>query len=149
MPTYFCKSAKGRLTSAQKSKIAGEITRIHGEVTGAPGFFAQVIFNEIEPTDWFMGGAPLAHDHIFIYGHIRAGRAAVDKTRMIKMMADAVGRAAQAESGRAVWVYLNELLPRQMIEFGYVLPEPGDEAVWTSALPEKDRVFMQSIGDRA
>ena len=149
MPTYFCMSAKGRLTSAQKSKIAGEITRIHGEVTGAPGFFAQVIFNEIEPTDWFMGGAPLAHDHVFIYGHIRAGRAAVDKTRMIKMMADVVGRAAQAESGRAVWVYLNELLPRQMIEFGHVLPEPGDEAVWTSALPEKDRAFMQSIGNQA
>jgi phenylpyruvate tautomerase PptA (4-oxalocrotonate tautomerase family) len=140
---------KGRLTSAQKSKIAGEITRIHGEVTGAPGFFAQVIFNEIEPTDWFMGGAPLAHDHVFIYGHIRAGRAAVDKTRMIRMMADAVGQAAQAETGRAVWVYLNELLPGQMIEFGHVLPEPGDEAVWTSALPEKDRVFMESIGNQA
>lgn len=117
-------------------------------MTGAPGFFAQVIFNEIEATDWFMGGAPLAHDHVFIFGHIRAGRAAVDKTRMIKMMADAVGRAAQAETERAVWVYLNELLPRQMIEFGHVLPEPGDEAAWTSALPEKDRVFMQSIGNQ-
>jgi hypothetical protein len=68
---------------------------------------------------------------------------------VFQVAAEAVGRAAQAESGRAVWVYLNELLPRQMIEFGYVLPEPGDEAVWTSALPEKDRVFMQSIGDRA
>jgi phenylpyruvate tautomerase PptA (4-oxalocrotonate tautomerase family) len=146
MPTYFCTSAKGRLTAEQKSKIAGEITRIHAEVTGAPGFFAQVIFNDAQPGDWFMGGAPLKHDHIFVYGHIRAGRAAADKTRMIKLMADAVASAAHAESARAVWVYLNELPPRQMIEFGHVLPEPGDELVWTASLSEQDRTFMQSIG---
>ena len=146
MPTYFCTSTSGRLNAEQKSKIAAEITRIHVEVTGAPGFFAQVIFNEVKPGDWFMGGAALAHDHIFVYGHIRAGRAAVDKTRMVKLMADAVALAARVESGRAVWVYLNELAPRQMIEFGHVLPEPGDEPAWTAALPEKDRAFMQSIG---
>jgi phenylpyruvate tautomerase PptA (4-oxalocrotonate tautomerase family) len=49
-----------RITSEQKSKIASEITKIHGQVTGVPGFFAQVIFNEIDPGDWFMGGAPLS-----------------------------------------------------------------------------------------
>jgi phenylpyruvate tautomerase PptA (4-oxalocrotonate tautomerase family) len=145
MPTYFCTSTDGRLNSEQKNKIAGEITRIHADVTGAPSFFAQVIFNEVRAGDWFMGGAPLTHDHIFVYGHIRAGRAVVDKTRMIKLMAEAIASAAQVESGRSVWVYLNELASRQMIEFGHVLPEPGDEPVWTAALPEKDRAFMQSI----
>jgi phenylpyruvate tautomerase PptA (4-oxalocrotonate tautomerase family) len=145
MPTYFCTSTNGRLTTEQKSKIAGEITRIHAEVTGAPGFFAQVIFREVKPDDWFIGGAPLTHEHIFVHGHIRAGRAAVDKTRMIKLMAEAVGQAAEVQSGCAIWVYLNELPPRQMIEFGHVLPEPADEAVWTAALPEQDRAFMQSI----
>ena len=49
MPTYFCMSTNGRLTSEQKNKIAGEITRIHAEVTGAPSFFAQVIFNDVQP----------------------------------------------------------------------------------------------------
>ena len=146
MPAYFCTSANGRLTSEQKKKIASEITRIHAEVTGAPSYFAQVIFNEVEAGDWFMGGAPLNHEHIFVYGHIRDGRAAVDKTRMIKLMAEAVAAAAQVESTRAVWVYVNELPPRQMIEFGHVLPEPGDEPAWTAALPEDDRSFLQSIG---
>jgi phenylpyruvate tautomerase PptA (4-oxalocrotonate tautomerase family) len=146
MPSYFCTSTNGRLTAEQKSRIAGEITRIHSEVTGAPGFFAQVIFHDVKPDDWFMGGAPLTYEHIFVYGHIRAGRAAVDKTRMIKLMAEAVALAAQVETKRAVWVYLNELPPRQMMEFGHVLPEPGDEPAWTAALPEQDRAFMQSIG---
>ena len=148
MPTYYCTSAHGRLTAEQKTRIAGEITRIHAEVTGAPSYFAQVIFSEVKPGDNFMGGLPVAHDHIFVYGHIRAGRAAVDKTRMIKLMAVAVARAADVDASHAIWVYLNELQPRQMIEFGHVLPEPGDEPAWTDALPEADRSFMQSIGKR-
>lgn len=145
MPTYFCTSASGRLTVEQKANIAGEITRIHSEVTGAPTSFAQVIFREVVPDDWFMGGKPLTHEHIFIYGHIRAGRAAVDKVRMIRLMAEAVALAAQVESRRAVWIYLNELAPRQMIEFGHLLPEPGDEHDWMRALPAEDRDFMQAI----
>ncbi|MGY3530500.1 tautomerase family protein [Bradyrhizobium sp. USDA 4452] len=148
MPTYTCTSAQGRLSAEQKGRIAGEITRIHAEVTGAPSYFAQVIFSEVAPGNWFMGGVPVAHDHIFVYGHIRSGRAAVDKTRVIKLMADAVGAAADADTRRTVWVYLNELQPRQMIEFGHVLPEPGDEPAWTDALPEADRDFMQSIARR-
>jgi phenylpyruvate tautomerase PptA (4-oxalocrotonate tautomerase family) len=145
MPTYFCTTSSGRLTTEQKTKIASEITRVHSEVTGAPSFFAQVIFHDIKLSDWFMGGVPLTHEHIFVYGHIRAGRAAIDKTRMIKLMAEAVALAAQVESRRAVWVYVNELPPRQMIEFGHVLPEPGEEPSWTAALPMEDRAFMQSI----
>ncbi|KJC33700.1 4-oxalocrotonate tautomerase [Bradyrhizobium sp. LTSP885] len=148
MPTYYCTSAQGRLTAEQKNRIASEITRIHAEVTGAPSYFAQVIFTEVAPGNLFMGGEPVTHDHIFVYGHIRSGRAAVDKTRMIRLMADAVALAANVDSKRAVWVYLNELQPRQMIEFGHVLPEPGDELVWTDGLPEADRAFMQSIGKR-
>jgi phenylpyruvate tautomerase PptA (4-oxalocrotonate tautomerase family) len=148
MPTYYCSSAHGRLSAEQKGRIAGEITRIHAEVTGAPSYFAQVIFTEVMPGDWFMGGVPVKHDHIFVYGHIRAGRAAVDKTRMIKLMAEALAQAAGVDNRRAVWVYINELQPRQMIEFGHVLPEPGDEPAWTDALPETDRSFMQSVGAR-
>lgn len=148
MPTYYCTSAEGRLSAEQKGRIAGEITRIHAEVTGAPSYFAQVIFSEVARGNWFMGGVPVAHDHIFVYGHIRSGRAAVDKTRMIKLMAEAVAEAADVDSKRAVWVYLNELQPRQMIEFGHVLPEPGDEPAWTEGLPDEDRTFMQSIGRR-
>ena len=146
MPTYFCTTLEGRLTAEQKRKIAGEITRVHCEVTGAPSFFAQVIFDEVKPGNYFMGGAPLQHDQLFVYGHIRGGRAAVDKSRMIALMAKAVGDAAKVESSRSVWVYVGELPARQMIEFGHLLPEAGDEQGWTAALPGADREFMQSIG---
>jgi phenylpyruvate tautomerase PptA (4-oxalocrotonate tautomerase family) len=146
MPTYFCTTSEERLTADQKSKIAGEITRVHCEVTGAPSFFAQVIFQEVKPGNYFMGGSPLKHDQIFVYGYIRSGRAAVDKSRMIALMARAVGDAAKVENTRSVWVYVAELPPRQMIEFGHLLPEAGDEPAWTAALSTADREFMQSIG---
>ena len=50
------------------------------------------------------------------------------------------------ENSRSVWVYVGELPARQMIEFGHLLPEAGDEPAWTAALPAADREFMQSIG---
>jgi hypothetical protein len=93
-----------------------------------------------------MGGLPLKHDQIFVYGHIRSGRAAVDKSRMVTLMARAVGDVAKVENSRSVWVYVAELPPRQMIEFGHLLPEAGDEPAWTAALPAEDRKFMQSLG---
>ena len=145
MPTYVCTTIKGRLSQELKGRVALEITRIHCEVTGAPGYFAQVIFKEVEPGDYFMNGAPLAHDQIFVYGRIRAGRATQDKSRMIVQMARSLGEIMQT-GPRGVIVYVGDLPPRQMIEFGHLLPEPGDEPEWTAALPPADRAFMQSVG---
>ena len=145
MPTYVCTIKEGRLSPDQKSRIAGEITRIHCEVTGAPTFFAQVIFEEVKPGNYFMGGVPLAHDQIFVYGRVRAGRSIQDKLKMIKLMAEAVASAAGV-SRTAVWIYIAELPARQMMEYGYVLPEPGDEDVWTNALPAEHRQFLQAVG---
>jgi phenylpyruvate tautomerase PptA (4-oxalocrotonate tautomerase family) len=149
MPTYVCTVREGQLSPDQKSRIAAEVTRIHSEVTGAPPFFAQVIFEEVRPGNHFMGGAPLVHDQlydqIFVYGRVRAGRSIQDKLKMIKLMAEVVGEAAGVRR-TGVWIYIAELPPRQMIEYGYVLPDPGDEEVWTNALPKEDREFMQSVG---
>jgi phenylpyruvate tautomerase PptA (4-oxalocrotonate tautomerase family) len=145
VPTYQVTAIEGALKPAQKALLAKEITRVHREVTGAPGFFAQVIFQFVKPGDWFMGGAPMTHDHIFVHGHIRAGRGVVDKHKLITHMAEAV-RKASGWPSTGVWVYVSELIPRQMIEFGYILPEAGDELQWTANLPEADRAFMQAIG---
>jgi hypothetical protein len=40
---------------------------------------------------------------------------------------------------------MTDLVPRQMVEFGHVLPEAGDEARWAAALPEADRAYMESF----
>ncbi len=147
MPTYRCTVLENRLSAEQKARIASEVTRIHTDVTGAAGFFAQVIFEEVKPGNYFMGGAPLGHDQIFLFGVVRAGRASVDKTRMIKLMAASLCEASGVPMS-GVWVYVGELPPRQMIEYGHVLPEPGDEDAWLASLSSDDRAFMQSVGKK-
>lgn len=144
MPTYVVTALEARLSGEQKAKLAREITRVHHEVTGGPSFFAQVIFNGVKPGDYFIGGSALEHDHIFVYGYIRAGRGGVEKHALITRIAEAV-REASGIPITGIWVYIAELTPRQMIEFGHVLPDAGDEAKWTADLPEEARAFMQSI----
>lgn len=145
MPTYICTTPEDRLSPAQRQEIASEITRLHSEATGAPGYFAQVIFEGVKPGHYFIGGKPLQHDQIFLYGRVRHGRATQDKSKMITRMAEAISRIAGAPR-TGVWVYVGDLPARQMVEFGHVLPEPGDEDKWSAALPAADREFMQAIG---
>ncbi len=145
MPTYICTVPAGRLSAEQKARVAAEITRVHNEVTGAATFFAQVIINEVPAGNYFLGGKPLREDQIFINGQIRAGRSAVDRARLMRGILDSVAAAAKAEPA-SVWVYLTDLPPRDMIEYGHVLPEPGSENEWLNSLPAKDRERMTKAG---
>ncbi len=145
MPTYTCIVPAGRLSDDQKARIAAEITRVHNEVTGAATFFAQVIFQEITAGNYFVGGKPLSSDQIFINGQIRAGRSAIDRTRLLRGLHACVATAADAEA-TSVWVYITDLPARDMIEYGHVLPEPGQETTWLDALPPDDRARMRSTG---
>lgn len=144
MPTYFVHASAGRLSPSEKAAIARDITRIHSEATGAQPFFAQVIFAEMPSGDHFMGGAPVRADGVFVYGHIRSGRSADRKTLLLRAIVDAIAEVTKM-APRHIWGYLTDLPPRQMIEYGHLLPEPGAEDVWLEALPPGDRAYLQSL----
>jgi phenylpyruvate tautomerase PptA (4-oxalocrotonate tautomerase family) len=144
VPTYTVTTPEGCLTDDQRGAIAREITRVHSETTGAPTYFAQVIFNEVAAGKYFVGGHPLQGRQLFVNGQIRAGRTKESKDALIAQMLAAVARAFGLPPNH-VWIYITDLIPRQMVEFGHVLPEPGDEAKWTEALPPADRAHMQSF----
>lgn len=145
MPTYNVIAPEGRLTAEQKQQIPAGITRTHNEVTKAPLYFAQVIFYEIKPGNYFVGGTPLTGDQVFVHGNIRSGRSSADKKALLTKLVTLVAKAASTTENH-VWVYIAELPPSQMAEFGHILPEPGSEAAWTAALPAADRERMQAIG---
>jgi phenylpyruvate tautomerase PptA (4-oxalocrotonate tautomerase family) len=144
MPTYTCTAAAGLLDAARKAALARAVTRAHCEVTGAPTYFAQVVFQDVAPGDHFIGGVPLGHDHVFVYGRIRGGRSAEMREALIRRLVADVAVAAGVEPF-GVWVYLLELPPAAMAEFGHVLPEAGSEAAWTDALPAGDRARIEAI----
>jgi phenylpyruvate tautomerase PptA (4-oxalocrotonate tautomerase family) len=145
MPTYHCIAPAGLLDKTHKAAIAEAITRIHAEVTGAPSFFAQVIFREVAPGDHFIGGVVWSSAHIFVHGFVRAGRSVAD---LRKIATDIVACIASLTNlpPRMIWAYLTDIPASQMVEFGHVLPEPGQEARWLAGLPQDDADHMRSIG---
>jgi phenylpyruvate tautomerase PptA (4-oxalocrotonate tautomerase family) len=144
MPTYTVTGFDGGLDARKKAKIASAITRVHSETTGAPICFAQIIFNNYGRGDYFVGGAPLRDQQVFVHGQIRGGRTPESKDALISQILTAVSEAAELDCNK-VWIYLVDIPARQMVEFGHVLPEPGDEPAWMAALRETDRKMMQNI----
>ena len=148
MPTYIVRTTLPSLTTPTKQRIAQAITAAHADITGANTFFAQVVFDHAPGDDWFIGGVPAESDTLFVHGHVRSGRTDEQKRtlveRLVRDVADAAGLPTQA-----IWIYLSEIRPSLMAEFGHVLPEPGDEAAWFDALPEDDRRMLAAIAERA
>lgn len=145
MPTYVCNTQNTDLSKASKAAVAHEIARIHNAVTGAPVFFVQVIFNALSSEDHFIGGSPQTEPQIFVRGDIRSGRSEIDVQRLLTLLVEGVAAKAALKT-TAVWVYLAELAPTHMAEFGHMLPAAGGEAAWLAALPPAERAHMEQNG---
>jgi phenylpyruvate tautomerase PptA (4-oxalocrotonate tautomerase family) len=98
MPTYTVTCVEGTLDAPKRAKIASEITRIHSETTGAPAYFAQVIFTEVAPDRYFVGGGPLKGHQVFVNGQIRGGRSAEVKDALIAQITAAVAEASKSRA---------------------------------------------------
>jgi len=147
MPTYVCSVPAGLLDPEQKRSVAQAIARAHSEATGAPQFFVQVVIDESKFADRFLGGQ-LATDHIWIRGDIRAGRSVEQRKKLMLQIVKEVGEIAGVAED-LIWVYLCNLAPEDMIEYGHVLPAPGDEQAWFEELPKALRDYLISLGTSA
>lgn len=145
MPTYTVTTANIALSPEQKSRIAAAITAAHHTHTGAPGYFAQVIFAAIEAGDHFIGGQRNTTPQVYIHGLIRAGR--TDETKHALM--EQILREARQTAGvgaEDVWVYVQDIVAEQMIEFGRFLPPPGAEAEWRKAITAQKLAELTRAG---
>ncbi len=136
MPTYTVTNSNFNLTSNQQKKLAEGITKVHNVVTGANTYFAQVIFNKTKKNNHFMGGKRVKESSIFLLGQIRAGRTKKVKDKLISELKDVLVKNSKLDETQ-VWVYINDLPPSQMIEYGAVLPNSGKEREWFSGLSFK------------
>ena len=145
MPTYTVRSANCRLSPGQRDAIAAAITEVHQAQTGAPGYLAQVIFDPVADGHHYIGGRPNHAPHVFVHGLIRAGRTATQKRRLMEHLAARV-RDAASVGPEDIWVYVQEIAPEQMIEFGRPLPAPGAEAEWRRGLTPAKRAALGGAG---
>ena len=144
MPTYTVTNSNFNLTSQQQKKIAEGITKVHNVVTGANTYFAQVIFNKTKKNNHFMGGKKLKEPSMFLLGQIRAGRTKEIKDKLISKLKDILIKKSRLDETQ-VWVYIIDLPPSQMIEYGAVLPESGKENEWFLNLSPKLRKKLSAL----
>ena len=146
MPTYVCTARAGALDDAQRTAIAAAITRNHSAATGAPPFFVQVVHDEKGATQRFLGGETV-DKHIWIRGDVRAGRTVDQRTGlMLGIMKDVSAIAGIPEND--IWVYLCNLEPTDMVEYGHVLPLPGEEQAWFERLPQSLQDYLVGLGTK-
>ena len=136
MPTYTVTNSNFNLTAKKQKDLAQGITKVHNVVTGANTYFAQVIFNKTKKNNHFMGGKKVKEPSLFLLGQIRAGRPKKTKDRLISDLKNILIKKTKLDETQ-VWVYIIDLPPSQMIEYGSVLPESGKERQWFKSLSNK------------
>tara|TARA_Y100000816_G_C26050054_1_gene550483 strand:- start:895 stop:1335 length:441 start_codon:yes stop_codon:yes gene_type:complete len=144
MPTYTVTTSNINLNSKKQKELAQGITKIHNVVTGANTYFAQVIFNNTKKNNHFMGGKIVKEPSIFLLGQIRAGRSKKIKDRLISDLKNIIIKTSKLEESH-IWVYIIDLPPSQMIEYGVVLPKSGKEKKWFLSLSSKLRKKLLSL----
>ena len=80
-----------------------------------------------------MGGKLVKNKEIFLNGQIRAGRTLVIKKKLILGLREVLTQNTKLKKD-FVWVYLEDLPPQQMIEYGEILPKSGEEKKWFKSL---------------
>ena len=144
MPTYIVKYSNFNLSQKQKKSIANGISNTHSKFTGANTFFAQVIFQKNEKNSHFMGGKLVKTKEVFLNGQIRSGRTSKVKKQLILGLRKILIKNTKLPSD-FVWVYLEDLLPDQMIEYGEVLPKSGQEKKWFNSLSSSLRKRLKKM----
>ena len=69
-----------------------------------------------------MGGKKVKEPSLFLLGQIRAGRPKETKDKLISELKDILVQNSELDETQ-VWVYIIDLPPSQMIEYGAVLPQ--------------------------
>ena len=144
MPTYTVTYSNIQFSDAQLEDIAQAITKTHNQCTGANTYFAQVIFKETPAGKHFMGGKLVNSPQIFLHGQIRAGRTPELKEKLILSMRDALINSSGLNNDQ-IWVYLIDLIPEQMIEYGEILPPSGKESEWFANLPSELQTKLKAL----
>jgi phenylpyruvate tautomerase PptA (4-oxalocrotonate tautomerase family) len=144
MPTYTVSAHAGRLSKQQKSDLASAITDIHCKITGAPAYFAQVIFNDIPEENYFIAGKPLRDDILFVHGQIRAGRDLEVKHQIILEILDSSSKITNMHMSH-IQVYIIDVPAKQIAEWGKILPNPDEEKEWFDSISDDVKKRMLAL----
>ena len=85
---------------------------------------------------------------IFIMGKIRSGRSSQIKKKLAEKIRDRIFKYLNIKREN-IWIYIIDIPPDQMIEYGEVLPKSGQEKRWfnslSPSLKKRLNVFIISL----
>jgi phenylpyruvate tautomerase PptA (4-oxalocrotonate tautomerase family) len=140
MPTWTCVTAQGTLTLTQKQEIARVCTDVYLDEFGLKRYMTQVIFDEIAEGDRYIANKPARPDLIWLRCDVREGRTEDQKARLLHRVQQGVAKAANVPE-EVVWIYLCDLPPWNIMEWGHIMPRLGAVSD-DRALPEDDNWFQ-------
>jgi len=143
MPTYNVYVKADALNDDQKQKVARAITKSHSVSTGAPEFYVQVIFTEVQDGNRYVGGHRF-NRHMWIRGDVRTGRNAKQRKEwmlaLIKDISESVGWDINE-----IWIDLCGIEPESILKYGQVFPPAGQEAEWLENLPDDAKEIVKAL----
>lgn len=124
MPYYQFTVPTGGATLKHRAEVAAAVTKVHSEVTGAPGTYVHCSFVEVAPGSIFAAGEPV--DGPRMVGLIREGRSVAVRAGLLHGIADA-WCAITGEAKESLAIFLHEVPGANVMEDGVILPEITDE----------------------
>jgi phenylpyruvate tautomerase PptA (4-oxalocrotonate tautomerase family) len=124
MPYYQFTVPAGGATLQHKAEVATAMTKVHSEVTGAPGAYVHCSFVEVPPGSIFVSGEPVSGSRMV--GIIRQGRSTEVKAKLIHGLADAWCEIT-GDPKDSLAIFIHEIPGANSLEDGVILPEITDE----------------------
>lgn len=124
MPYYQFTVPSGGATLKHKAEVAAAITRVHSEVTGAPGTYVHCSFVEVAPDSIFVAGEAVSGPRMV--GLIREGRSTDIRAKLLHGFADA-WCAITGDPKDGVAIFLHEVPGANVLEDGEILPKVTEE----------------------
>ena len=130
MPLYTI-NTYDKLEIVTKHKIAEDVTKIHCSITGAPKEFVHVVFaDKLELKDRLKG---------YILASVRAGRTEEINQQLKNGILNSLTESLRC-SASEITIHLLEVEASSSIEFGEILPEPGEEESWFQKLRQENKI---------
>jgi phenylpyruvate tautomerase PptA (4-oxalocrotonate tautomerase family) len=127
MPIYHCHTPQRLLTNSAKAELAGEITRIHGEITGERPSFVNVLFLDIPEGTSFKAGKPSTRS--FVFGEIRYGYDVQTRHTLLRRLSQTWTRLTSQSEAELI-VALRESPAENATQAGLIFADPGHERQW-------------------
>jgi phenylpyruvate tautomerase PptA (4-oxalocrotonate tautomerase family) len=140
MPWLELTIPEGAFTKAQKTSVAVDMTKIYCEETDVPARWVHIYFREYAKDSKYTGGEP-SNSKVCIFCNLRAGRSITDRQRILRRFSAAISKGFDRPEGELM-LGINEMDSSTAMEFGLILPYPGDEAPWF----EKNKAVLEGLG---